>query len=323
MYSSLLNCELLKIHKEALSNLSLNKIRIRTSTDHEINLLSDIIVGVEFLEEHNPNNKFQLKFYDNDMRYMIPLFTQKIVYNKPIKFQTLQFPATAAYNTKLSLHVCNIAGRMAIELKANLLTYILPQHLRATLIKTPQQYLLPNGSGIHIYNGYTNFIISSNFSNSSLFKVNNYLIRLYYAKKIKQALINYCYPVKVKQSAVEQSLCKKIVAFIDSADEIDEKSEEALQDEIFSSIATTIVTDSELALNCYKYESDETVNSSESSEKKSTTALVNLTDTKYLFQSRTQQFTLKQGDLLSIPPSTPYKLLLPKDTDKYFLEIRY
>lgn len=322
MYSSLLNCELLKIHKEPLSKLPLNKIPIITSTDHEINKLTDIIVGVEFLEEHNPNNKFQLKFYDNDMGCKVPLFTQKIIYNQPIKFQTLQFPARSAYNTKISLHVCNIAERMAMKLKANLLTYTLPQHLQVTLLKTPQQYLLPNGSGIRIYNGYTNFIISSSFSNSSLFKVNNYLIRLYYAKKIKHALLTNCYPVKKIYSTIEPSLCQKIVNFIDSVNDIEELDEEELQDKIFSAIATTITTDSELSLNCYKYEADETINNSESSEK-STTALVNLTDAKYIFQSRTKQFTLKQGDLLRIPPSIPYKLISPKDTDKYLLEIRY
>lgn len=318
MYSSLLNCELLKIHKEQLSKLALNRVPIVTGCSTKINELTDIIVGVEFKNEHNTANKFQLKFYDNDMGCYVPIFTQKILYNQPIKFHTLQFAARAAYNTKIEIHVCNIAERMSIEIKAELLTYTLPQHLRATLLKVPQHYLLPNGSGIRINNGYTNFIISSHFSNNSLFRVNNYLIRLYYAKKIKQFLLAHCYPVKVTQSALKIALCQKIITFIDSAEEVEEESEEVLQDEILSMISLETVNDP--VLNCYKYESDETV---ESGGRESIILLVNLTETKYLFQSRTQQFSLKQGDLLSVPKTTPYKIISPQDTNKYLLEISF
>ena len=181
-----------------------------------------------------------------------------------------------------------------------------------------EQYLLPNGSAIRIFDGYTTFIITSTYSNSSLFKVNNYLIRLYYTKKIKNFFIKYCYPVKVNRSVVSLPLCQKIISFIDSANDVEEEDEEVLQDEILSSI----LFDPTLTplINCYKYNSDEMIQNDGVPDQ--TVKLVNISDTKYIFQSRTQQFTLYRGDLIFLPPSASYKLISPQNVDKYLLEIR-
>lgn len=51
--------------------------------------------------------------------------------------------------------------------------------------------------------------------------------------------------------------------------------------------------------------------------------LLNLTDQKYIFQSRSQRFSVKQGDLLLIPSEVPYKMVSPIDVEKYILQIKY
>lgn len=309
--TSFVNCHMLKIHNSVISDISkveYKKFWLEPDILFDPRIIYDLVIGV-YLPYNDKPNRFELKTVDN-----FHILTQTIKDDQPTPFYSFLFPSVAAYNTRLIFTLEHKTPFM-------FLTLSLPEKVKETLINTPQQYQLPNNNFITMAYGD---ILSTKLKQSqlvkykNLYKINNYLSRLYYAKKIKEQMIRTFYPVKIYKKVIHPALLYDIVKYIDDEENQDDDEDDIVENYIEREIRVLIPKTT--YISCARYDPDEEINKVSTDD--TNTMIVNLSDQPYKFQSRSLFFTLDQGDGLFLNPNLPYQLIYPTDCNKYIMEIR-
>lgn len=310
--TSFVNCHMLKLHNSIISDISkvkYKKVWIKPDMLFDPLIILDLVIGIQ-LPYNNKPNRFELKTVNN-----YNILTQTIKDDQPTPFYSFLFPSVSVYNTKVIFTLEN-------NTPCIFLTIPLPKKVKETLIKIPQQYRLPNNNFIMMaYGDIIGFkqIKSSNIKYSNIYKINNYLSHLYYAKKIKKQMIKSLYPVKIKKKIIHPALLYDIIKYIDDEENQDDDEDDIVENYIEREIK--ILIPKTTYISCARYNSDEEIK--KESADNINTLIINLSNQSYKFKSRSLTFTLNQGDGILLNPNLPYKLIYPINCNKYIMEIRY